>query len=129
MNVPDCIELSLVLVSEAEESDLNRKYLDRQGSTDVIAFPLMDSGELDLLGSKDEEDLLGDVVICTEVARFQAGEVGHEYMDELAYFAVHGFLHLLGYSHDDERDVRDMREKEKELLSLWKSTEVKREQT
>ena len=121
MGVPDRIELSLVLVNESEISDLNRKYLNRKGSTDVLAFPLMDLDQLDSLHESDEEDLLGDVVICAQVARSQAKELGHAFRDELSLLAIHGLLHLLGSTHENNRDERDMRVKEKELINLWES--------
>jgi rRNA maturation RNase YbeY len=51
-----------------------------------------------------EPRLLGDLVIATGVARRQAGQRGHSYATELRVLALHGFLHLLGYDHDDPED-------------------------
>jgi probable rRNA maturation factor len=82
-------ELSVSLVTTAEMEELHRRYLDEAGPTDVLAFPM------------DEEGLLGDVIICPEVAAGQNNDLA----SELKLLVVHGILHLLGYDHekDDER--------------------------
>ncbi len=86
------VELSVSLVSRDEMAELHRRYLDEDGATDVLAF------------SMDEEGLLGDVVICPEVAAAQRTDVDAE----MRLLLVHGILHLLGYDHDQEEERRAM---------------------
>jgi len=61
---------------------------------------------------------LGEVIICPEVALFQARERGHPLEDELLLLAIHGVLHLLGYKDEEDEDRRLMEEKEKNILRL-----------
>lgn len=89
-------ELSISLVTTEEMEDLHRRYLDEPGATDVLAFPM------------DEEGLLGDVVICPEVAAKQNDDV----TAELRLLVVHGILHLLGYDHEEDEDRRKMWERQ-----------------
>jgi probable rRNA maturation factor len=90
------VELSVSLVSTEEMDDLHRRYLDEPGPTDVLSFTL------------DEDGLLGDVVICPEVASSQTEELGAE----LRLLLVHGILHLLGYDHDGDEERRAMWERQ-----------------
>ena len=68
----------------------------------------------DLNGMKE---VLGDVIISIEQVQNQAKEYGHSFERELAYMAVHGFYHLMGYDHMEENDKKEMREKEENILS------------
>ena len=110
---PDA-ELSLVIVDDDEIATLNRQYLNRQGPTNVIAFP-MQEGEF----SGVSPGLLGDVVISADTARREAlmGDMpARRRFDELM---VHGILHLLGYDHEnDEEQARAMEAKSAELMAL-----------
>jgi len=88
-------ELTVVLTSEAEIHELNRRHLGIDASTDVLAFPG---------GTTDPDSglaYLGDVIIAVPVAERQAEAAGHAVQDELALLAVHGVLHLLGHDHKD----------------------------
>ncbi len=117
--------LDLIFVDPDTMAELNREHMGADYATDVLAFPL-DSADDD-----DEMDLvfpdagdgggpagaparhLGDVVVCPQVARAQAGEhCGHEEA-ELTLLVVHGVLHVLGHDHaeDDERLVMQGRER------------------
>lgn len=99
VNVP----LSVVLVSDKRIAEMNRKYRNKRGSTDVLSF------------SYDDSEYLGDIIISVETAKRQAEEMGHSLERELKVLLIHGFLHLLGYDH--ETDNGEMRELEKRL---WK---------
>lgn len=66
--------------------------------------------------------MLGDIIICEDVARQNAQEYGHSYERELCYLIVHGFLHLLGYDHEDEEDKKIMRAIEEAVLRKYKIT-------
>jgi probable rRNA maturation factor len=88
---------------------------------DVLAFPMeegtIDPGPNDLSGG--EPTLLGDVVLCPEVAEKQALTVGHSTADELHLLTVHGVLHLLGYDHAEPDDEREMFSLQAKLLDGW----------
>jgi probable rRNA maturation factor len=131
--VPHDAELSLIFVDEDSIADLNRRFLDGPGATDVLAFPIDD----DLVpggrrpdeggrgpGSPPEPEdppvVLGDVVICPMVAARQAPEHDVSLDDELALLVVHGILHLLNYDHAEEREAQTMRRRERELLELFR---------
>ena len=82
--------------------------------TDVLSFPQYSSpGEI----SGGQVILLGDVVICNDVARRQAEEYGHSYEREFVYLFVHSVLHLLGYDHMQPEEKKKMRSREKEIMS------------
>lgn len=102
--------LSLTVMSKDEIEELNRRYLGGEGPTDVIAFPM---GE-----ECDEGYLLGDVVICPEVIDGSGSEYEVEGGKELEYVVVHGVLHLLGYTDDDERGWQIMDRRQRGLIGL-----------
>ncbi len=123
-------ELSVLFVDEAAIAALNERFLDRSGPTDVLSFPI-DDGPVPAGRSPDAggsgpgweppEDgglptLLGDVVICPEVAWRNAPDHGSSYEDELALLLVHGILHLLGMDHEVPEEAETMEAREQELL-------------
>lgn len=101
-------ELSVALVDEAAMAELNARWRDRTGPTDVLSFSLLE-GE----GAEHRGGLLGDVVLCVPVAARQAAERGHGLEDELLRLLIHGTLHLLGHDHerDDEAAVMEAEER------------------
>ena len=122
-------ELSLVFVDEAVMADLNKRYMDKDGPTDVLAFPIddpLDPGRWPDAGSTgpDREPpgltelpmLLGDVVVCPAVAARQAPTHAGSYDDELALLVVHGVLHVLGMDHAEAAEAAAMQARERELL-------------
>jgi probable rRNA maturation factor len=131
MGVSPLAELSLLLVDLDAMARLHVRWMNEPGPTDVLAFPM---DELDLRGSRgvahgsghgqDEHDeptpqLLGDVVLCPEVAERQAREAGHSTEDELHLLCTHGVLHLLGYDHGDAEEHAEMFGLQGELLTAW----------
>lgn len=105
-------ELSVLLVDDKEIEDLNRRYLQRKGPTNVIAFPMRE-GEIANLNP----EILGDIVVSIETAKRQACESGIDFEEMLARLLIHGLLHLLGYDHEGpEKEAREMEQKEEELL-------------
>jgi len=123
-------ELSVLFVDELTIASLNSRFLGQDGPTDVLSFPIEDepvvSGRNPDSGgpgpgwAPPDDDpiptLLGDVVICPEVAHRQAPEHAGSYDDELALLLVHGILHLLGMDHEDESEAVVMERREQELL-------------
>jgi probable rRNA maturation factor len=132
MGVSPLVELAISLKDVTEMERLHLQYMDEPGPTDVMAFPM---DELDLRGSRgvphgsgldeDDEDagpaLLGDVVLCPQVAERQAREAGHGTQDELELLCTHGVLHLLGYDHAEEDEHREMFGLQAELLGEWRA--------
>lgn len=114
MGVSPLAELSVLLVSGAVMAELHERWMDLPGPTDVMAFPMDDAEEGGLLaGGKPDSPsggpaLLGDIVLCPEVAREQAAAAGHSALDELHLLTVHGVLHLLGYDHAELEEEREM---------------------
>lgn len=84
-------EISVTCLPAPEIEALNRRFLDRDGPTDVIAFELGEGGRL-----------LGDVYVCPDVARSAAREVGIELEEEMVRLVVHGVLHVLGHDHPED---------------------------
>jgi len=104
-------EISVALVPPNLMRELNRSYKNKDSVTDVLAFPVTDE-----IGRS--RGLLGEVVICPEVAALQAEERGHSIAEELTLLAVHGALHLLGYRDETDRERREMKSCEKHILHL-----------
>jgi probable rRNA maturation factor len=122
MGVNPLAELSILLVDVEYMTELNHRWMDGEGPTDVLAFP-MDEGSIDHGPgeSGNEPALLGDIVLCPEVASKQATEAGHGTPDELALLTVHGTLHLLGYDHAEPDEEREMFGLQARLLESWRA--------
>ncbi|MBQ9826372.1 MAG: rRNA maturation RNase YbeY [Firmicutes bacterium] len=117
---PQTASISVSFVDKAEIKKLNKEYRGVDKVTDVLSFPLYESGcipEPDEL-EEGEELALGDVVICEEVCEAQAKEYGHSIEREIIYLFTHSVFHLLGYDHETEEDKADMRAREEEVMSL-----------
>lgn len=123
MGVNPLAELSILLVDAEYMAELNHRWMDAQGPTDVLAFP-MDEGTIDHgpgEGGGAEPALLGDIVLCPEVAEKQAATAGHNLSNELALLTVHGTLHLLGYDHAEPEEKREMFDLQSRLLESWQA--------
>jgi probable rRNA maturation factor len=122
MGVNPLAELSILLVDVDYMTELNHRWMDGEGPTDVLAFP-MDEGSVDHGPGETgaEPALLGDIVLCPEVASKQAAEAGHATVDELALLTVHGVLHLLGYDHAEPEEEREMFGLQARLLESWRA--------
>jgi probable rRNA maturation factor len=130
MGVSPLAELAVSLVDVTEMERLHVQYMDEPGPTDVMAFPQDDLdlrgsvGARNVLGTGSEDPmptLLGDVVLCPEVAARQAEEAGHSTADELALLTTHGVLHLLGYDHHEPDEHAEMFGLQGELLRAWQA--------
>lgn len=112
-NFNENAEVSLSIVDKETIHKLNKDYRNVDRETDVLSFP-MDEEAFDDEGNPTF--LLGDIVICLDVARNQAAEFGHSLEREMMYLICHSTLHLLGYDHIEEDDRVKMRAKEKEVM-------------
>ncbi len=104
---------------------LNRETRGVDSVTDVLSYPSLDGIRGKVLDKKDfalELDegyiFLGSIVLCEDRIREQAKEIGHGYYKERDYLLIHGLCHLFGYDHMTDKDKKQMREKEKAVLSL-----------
>lgn len=112
-NISENAEVSLSIVDRQTIHKLNKDYRNVDRETDVLSFPMDEEGF-------DNEGnpliLLGDIVICLDVAEDQAADFGHSLEREIMYLICHSTLHLLGYDHIEEDDKKVMRSKEKEVM-------------
>ncbi|HEX3827323.1 MAG TPA: rRNA maturation RNase YbeY [Sporichthyaceae bacterium] len=121
MRIHPQAELSLLLVDSIAMERLHVQWMDEPGPTDVLAFPMdeLRPGRRD--DPAEDPGLLGDVVLCPEVAQQQAAEAGHSTADELHLLCTHGILHLLGYDHVDAESEREMFAEQRRLLAGWRA--------
>ena len=107
MHVHQDAELAIVLVDEAAMEQLHVQWMDEPGPTDVLSFPMDE-----LRPGSDENitpaGLLGDIVLCPQVAIAQAETAGHSTLDELLLLTTHGLLHLLGFDHAEPDEEKEM---------------------
>ena len=122
MHVHPQAELCIKAVDEATIAELNEQWMDKQGPTDVLAFP-MDELRPGLVDEEPEEGVLGDLVLCPEIARRQGESAGHGTVAEIELLTVHGILHLLGYDHAEPEEHREMFGLQDELLAAWRATD------
>ena len=106
-------ELSIVLTDDTSIAELNAQYRGKSRPTDVLSFPM------------DDDIRLGDIVISLDTARKQAEEVDIPLKREVAFIFIHGFLHLMGFDHEDKNgneapeDAEEMFSLQEEILAAW----------
>ncbi len=88
-------QVSIVITGDEQVRNLNRRYRGIDSVTDVLSFPATPHG------IRQEETVLGDLVLALPWASRQAQLAGHKVMEDLVLLVVHGTLHLLGFTHDD----------------------------
>ena len=120
MRVHPLAELCIKAVDEATIAELNGRWMDKEGPTDVLAFP-MDELRPGLVDEDPEEGVLGDLVLCPEVAARQAVTAGHSETAEIELLTVHGILHLLGYDHAEPEEHREMFGLQDQILAEWRT--------
>ena len=103
-------ELSLYCVTPEEIRALNLEHRAVDRVTDVLSFPAAEPGET------PSDGFWGDIVLCPQRAREQAGEYGHSMERELAFLTVHGALHLFGYDHMEKEEEAHMLKRQRAIL-------------
>lgn len=116
-NIEEEAELSVTFVDKDEIQEINKMYRDKDKVTDVISFAL-EEDEPEITGIEMPR-VLGDIIICTDVAQEQADSYGHSFERELGFLALHGFLHLLGYDHMNEQDEKKMFGRQDQILNAY----------
>lgn len=116
---PESTEVAILLVSEEEMAGYNKQFLDRDGPTDVLAFPVetLLPGVVPDLDPHGPPLIAGDVIIAPTYVARQAEENGVTPSDEMALMVTHGMLHLLGYDHESDGEAELMEQRERELLA------------
>lgn len=118
--LPDATEMALMFVGPDQIAEYNRRFMGREGPTDVLAFPLEElvPGSMPVPVANEPPPALGDVFLCpSEVAR-RAEALGIPTDDFLYLLVAHGILHLLGYDHEDDEAAEEMERREEQLLAL-----------
>lgn len=111
-NAHPSAEVSIALIDGETMRALNSRYRGIDAPTDVLSFSMAEEKPFFV----SPVSLLGDVLICPEVAMENARKFGQSFEDELALLVVHGVLHLLGYSDESEKERKAMGARQKELL-------------
>ncbi len=107
MHVHADAELAIVLVDEGAMEQLHVQWMDEPGPTDVLSFP-MDELRPGTEEAETPPGLLGDIVLCPQVAQAQAETAGHSTLEELLLLTTHGILHLLGFDHAEPSEEKEM---------------------
>ncbi|QZY30272.1 rRNA maturation RNase YbeY [Nocardioides coralli] len=120
MRVHPQAELCIKAVDEPTIAQLNGQWMEKEGPTDVLAFPI-DELRPGLVDAEPEEGVLGDLVLCPAVAERQGEQAGHGTEAEIELLTVHGILHLLGYDHAEPEEHREMFGLQDQLLAGWRT--------
>ncbi len=123
--------LSVLLVDAPTIADLHQRWLGEEGPTDVLSFPMdelrppppgSDRGDRSRGTDPDAEPVvLGDVILCPEVATEQAREAQRPVSEELELLCTHGILHLLGFDHAEPDERATMFGLQDRLLESWRA--------
>lgn len=122
MKVHPDADLVITLVDEAAMEHLHVQWMDLPGPTDVMSFP-MDELRPGTIDRPTPPGLLGDIVLCPQVAETQAATAKHTLMDELILLTTHGLLHLLGFDHAEPEDEKEMFGLQRELIAGFAADE------
>lgn len=125
LNQTDKLKAELVFMNADDMKDLNASTRNVDSVTDVLSFPTLDNVRGKVLKTADypiETErgrlFIGSIVMCNQKIKEQAQEFGHSEERERTYLLVHGLMHLFGYDHMTDEDKAEMRQKEKQALSL-----------
>ncbi len=106
-------ELTIRVVSSQEIQMLNHQYRGKDSPTNVLSFPFEVPAEVDC-------DLLGDIIICEDIVKFEANNQNKKLLEHWAHLVVHGTLHLLGFDHIEESEAQEMESLEISILDVLK---------
>ena len=122
LHIHPAAEMPIIFVDEPAMEKLHIEWMDEPGPTDVLSFPM------DELRPGTESDptapgILGDIVICPQVAIKQAEVAGHAPINEMLMLTTHGILHLLGYDHAEPDEEKEMFGLQGEILAAFYAAE------
>ena len=117
------VDVGIIFVDEGPMTDLHIRWMDEPGPTDVLSFPMdeLRPGSEELLSP---EGVLGDIVVCPQVASKQAELAGHETINEVLMLVTHGMLHLVGFDHAEAEEEKEMFALQAELLKSFYEAEI-----
>ena len=117
------VDVGIIFVDEEPMTDLHVKWMDEPGPTDVLSFPMdeLRPGS-DLVPSP--EGVLGDIVVCPQVAQKQAEAAGHPAINEILLLVTHGMLHLVGFDHAEPEEEKEMFALQRKLLDEFYAAEL-----
>ena len=111
----DEAELAVMLTDDAGIRTLNNNWRGIDKPTNVLSFPaLQPTGPI---SPDDAPRMLGDIAIAYETTRREADDEQKPFDHHLSHLAVHGFLHLIGYDHENDGDAEAMETLEREILA------------
>lgn len=116
-------DLAIVFVDEPAMEVLHIQWMDEPGPTDVLSFP-MDELRPGSEGQITPAGLLGDIVVCPQVAATQAEAAGHATINEILLLTTHGVLHLLGFDHAEPEEEKEMFSLQREILEAFYASEL-----
>jgi probable rRNA maturation factor len=108
-------ELAIVLGDDSGIQALNRDWRGKNAPTNVLSFPAAHPG-VRPSKTRPASPYLGDIVIAYQTVAREAAAEDKPFNHHLAHLAVHGFLHLLGYDHENDRDAQTMERLERSIL-------------
>lgn len=114
LKIKNSAELSILIAGDQKIKKLNKQYRNKDKVTDVLAFSQIE-GE-DLVLPQEQENYLGEIIICFPQIKRQAKKINQLVKDELILLIIHGFLHLLGYDDQKDKDYQKMKKIEDKLL-------------
>lgn len=109
-------ELAIMLTDDAGIRTLNNNWRGMDKATNVLSFPALQPPE----GAEVPDDMprmLGDIAIAYETMRREADEEDKPFANHLSHLTVHGFLHLVGYDHENEEEAEEMEQLERDILA------------
>jgi probable rRNA maturation factor len=108
-------ELAVMLTDDAGIRTLNKNWRGVDKPTNVLSFPALQP--VGARGPDDPPPMLGDIAIAYQTMRREADEEAKPFDHHLSHLAVHGFLHLVGYDHENNDDAEAMEALEREILA------------
>lgn len=118
-------ELSIKFVNKADIQTLNSDYRQKDTPTDVLSFNQTDFSPPISIDQKPKcnmtHNILGDIVICVEIAETNASSIGHDLGDEIAFLIVHGVLHLGGHDHENQEEEKLMMSQQRAAIQMIKN--------
>ena len=117
------VDVGIIFVDEGPMTDLHVRWMDEPGPTDVLSFPMdeLRPGSEEMISP---EGVLGDIVVCPQVAQKQAETAGHETINEILMLVTHGMLHLVGFDHAEPEEEKEMFSLQAELLRTFYESEA-----
>ena len=112
------VELGITFVDEEPMTELHIRWMDEPGPTDVLSFPMDELRPGSDLRAPTQ-GILGDIVVCPQVAKSQAQTAGHPAINEILLLVTHGMLHLVGFDHAEPEEEKEMFDLQKKLLAQF----------